>query len=50
MKTITPYLLGFALTATALTIVFRYFLSYGIENQSGIIIMMLDLDSIYQLI
>lgn len=38
MKTITPYLLGFALTATVLTIVFRYFLSYGIENQSGIII------------
>ena len=38
MKTITPYLLRFALTATVLTIVFRYFLSYGIENQSGIII------------
>ena len=38
MKTITPYLLRFALTATILTIVFRYFLSYGIENQSGIII------------
>ncbi len=38
MKTITPYLLGFALIATVLTIVFRYFLSYGIENQSGIII------------
>uniref|UniRef100_UPI004048EA0B hypothetical protein n=1 Tax=Mariniflexile sp. TaxID=1979402 RepID=UPI004048EA0B len=38
MKTITPYLLRFALTATLLTIVFRYFLSYGIENQSGIII------------
>lgn len=38
MKTITPYLLRFALTAAILTIVFRYFLSYGIENQSGIII------------
>lgn len=38
MKTITPYLLRFALTTTLLTIVFRFFLSYGIENQSGIII------------
>lgn len=38
MKTITSPLLRFALTATLLTIVFRYFLSYGIENQSGIII------------
>ncbi len=38
MKTITPYLLRFALAATVLTIVFRYFLSYVIENQSGIII------------
>lgn len=38
MKTITPYLLIFALTTTLLTIVFRFFLSYGIENQSGIII------------
>ena len=38
MKTITPYLLRFALTTTLLTIVFRFFMSYGIENQSGIII------------
>lgn len=38
MKTITPYLLRFALIVTPLTIVFRYFLSYGIENQSRIII------------
>jgi hypothetical protein len=38
MKTITHFLLRFALTATALTIVFRYFLSYGIENKSSILI------------
>lgn len=38
MKTITIYLLRYALTATVLTIIFRYFLSYGIDNQSGIII------------
>lgn len=38
MKTITPFLLRFALTATLLTITFRYFLSYGIENKSSIII------------
>ncbi len=38
MKTITPYLLKFALTATVLTILFRYFLSLGIETQSGVII------------
>ena len=38
MKTITTYLLRFALTATILTIIFRYFLSYGIENNSGITI------------
>lgn len=38
MKTITPYLLRFALPATVLTIIFRYFLSYGIEKQFGIII------------
>lgn len=38
MKIMTPYLLRFALTAIALTIIFRYGLSYGIENQSGIII------------
>ena len=34
MKTITPYLLWFALTITALTLIFRFFLSYGIENDS----------------
>jgi hypothetical protein len=38
MKTITPYLLRFALTITILTIIFRYFLSYGIENHSTLII------------
>ncbi len=38
MKTITPYLLKFALTTTILTIIFRYFLSYGIENHSTLII------------
>ena len=41
MKTITPYLLRFALTSTLLTIVFRYFLSYGIESESGIMITIL---------
>ncbi len=40
MKTITPYLLRFAFVATILTIIFRYFLSYGIENQSTIIIIL----------
>jgi len=30
MKIITPYLLWFALTVAILTVVFRYFLSYGI--------------------
>lgn len=40
MKTITTYLLRFALTATILTIIFRYFLSYGIENNSGITIVL----------
>ncbi len=37
MKTITPYLLRFVLAATVLTIIFRYFLSYGIENQPVIV-------------
>ncbi len=39
MKTITPYLLKFTLTITVLTIIFRYFLSYGIEenNTSNIV-------------
>ena len=33
MKTITSYLLGFAITATILAIVFRFLLSYGIDNK-----------------
>lgn len=40
MKTITPYLLRFALVATILTIIFRFVLSYGIENQSITIIIL----------
>lgn len=38
MKTITPYLIKFAVTTILLTAVFRYFLSYGIEYQSQITI------------
>ena len=38
MKTLTPYLLRFALAAVVLTIIFRYFLSYGIEIQTKTII------------
>ena len=34
MKSITNYLLKFALVATVLSIFFRYFLSYGIDNKS----------------
>ena len=33
MKTITPYLLKFAIVATILIITFRHFLSFGIENK-----------------
>ena len=40
MKTITRYLLRFAITATILTLLFRYFLSYGIENKSDITIVL----------
>ena len=40
MKTITPFLLKFALTATVLAIIFRYFLSYGIDNKTIIIIVL----------
>jgi len=40
MKTITPFLLKFALTATVLAIIFRYSLSYGIENESTIIVVL----------
>ncbi|OPZ47412.1 MAG: hypothetical protein BWY95_01490 [Bacteroidetes bacterium ADurb.BinA104] len=38
MKTITPYLLWFTLTITVLTVVFRFILSYGIENDSVTVI------------
>ncbi|HPW96707.1 MAG TPA: hypothetical protein PK557_07080 [Paludibacteraceae bacterium] len=38
MKTITSYLLWYALTVAVLTIIFRYFLSFGIENNSTAII------------
>ena len=38
MKTLTPYLLRFALAAVVLTLVFRYFLSYGIEIQTKTIV------------
>lgn len=40
MKTITPYLLKFAAVAILLTIVFRYYLSYGIANASAVIIVL----------
>ena len=38
MRTITPYLLKFALTAAILTVIFRYSMSYGIETKSTITI------------
>ena len=38
MKTITPHLIGFAISAATLTIIFRYALTYGIENQSILLI------------
>lgn len=40
MKTITTFLLRFALTATILTVIFRFTLSYGIEINSNIIIIL----------
>ena len=40
MRTITRFLLGFALTISVLTIAFRYFLSYGIDNKSTIIVVL----------
>ncbi|WP_353128402.1 hypothetical protein [Parapedobacter pyrenivorans] len=40
MKAKTPFLLRFALTATGLTIIFRYFLSFGIEDGSSIAIIL----------
>lgn len=39
MKTITPYLVKFAITASILTIIFRFFLSYGINEHSKTIIL-----------
>lgn len=38
MKTVTPFLVKFAIVATFLTLFFRYFLSYGITNESAVII------------
>ncbi|MDM1293979.1 hypothetical protein HX021_06680 [Sphingobacterium sp. N143] len=38
MKTITSFLLKFALAASVLALIFRYFLSYGIENKAPMII------------
>ena len=38
MKAITSFLLKFALVASVLALIFRYFLSYGIENKSPMII------------
>ena len=40
MKIITPFLARFALTATILTIVFRYFLRDGITHQSTMAIIL----------
>ena len=40
MKTITPSLQRFALTTTILTVVFRYFLSYGIESQNQLVMIL----------
>ena len=40
MKTITRSLQRFALTTTILTVVFRYFLSYGIESQSQLMMIL----------
>lgn len=38
MKTMTPYLLKYSITAILLTITFRYSLSYGLENKSTAIV------------
>ena len=40
MKTVTSFLLKFALTATLLTVIFRYCLSYGIDNGASVIIVL----------
>jgi hypothetical protein len=38
MKTVTSFLLWFALTIAVLTLIFRYFLSFGIESDSFAIV------------
>jgi hypothetical protein len=43
MKTITPYLLKFALSAAVLTLIFRFCLSHGIQNQSWLTIILSSL-------
>ena len=40
MKSITPYLLKFVATATVLIIIFRYFLSTGLENNQTTIVLL----------
>ncbi|HUH25165.1 MAG TPA: hypothetical protein VLY87_00930 [Flavobacterium sp.] len=40
MKSITPYLVRFAVAASILTIVFRYFLSTGIENNNATLVLL----------
>lgn len=40
MKTITPYLVRFAFVASALTLAFRYCLSYGIDNEMLLVILL----------
>lgn len=40
MKTITPFLLRFILVITLLTIAFRFFLSYGINHESLVLIIL----------
>lgn len=40
MKTITPFLLRFILVITLLTILFRFFLSYGITHESLVLIIL----------
>lgn len=40
MKLIAHNLIRFAITATALTILFRYALTYGIENKSNLIVVL----------
>lgn len=40
MKSITPYLVKFAVAASILTIIFRYFLSTGIENNNATLVLL----------